>query len=169
MISVRDVRELKAVVLAFKQLPRAVTAEINKATRDALNPIWKAEIDARVRTPMDARIMAAGARVKAGNPPVVQAASSTRPIGRTRRLRPAEDWQGWEFGGDREKVTTYERTSKNGGTHKVTRHTARQMPRRIRTGRVAYPAFAATAPRMAARWVQGVVRVIHEAAEGKSS
>jgi hypothetical protein len=166
VLSVRDNDELKAVVIAFTQLPRAVTKDINAATREVLNPIWKSEVESRLRTPMDRVVLGAGVRVKAGNPPVVQAATSTRGVGKTRRLKPADDWQGFEFGADRNKKTTYTRKSKNGGSHQVTRRTARQMPPIKRTGRVAYPALAEVAPRMAARWVQGVVRIVHEAAEG---
>lgn len=169
MISVRDVSELKAVVLAFKMLPRTITSEINKGTRETLTPIWKGAVEDRLRTPMDKLVMGAGVRVKAGNPPVVQAAQSVRGIGKTRRLKPGEDFAGWEFGANRNKKSTYDRKSKKGGTHQVTRHASRQMPTITRSGRVAYPALAKTAPRMAARWVEGVVRVIHEAAEGKGS
>jgi hypothetical protein len=165
-LSVRDHRELQAVVLAFTRLQTTVKREINAATRTHLNPIWQGEIRARVRTRMDEKIMAAGAKVKAGNPPVLQAAASVRAIGG--RLRPADDWQGWEFGADPTRVTTYTRKSKGGGTHQVTRHTTRQMPPVTRQGRVAYAGLAGTVPRAAALWVQTVVRVVHDAAEGVS-
>jgi hypothetical protein len=166
-ISVRDSDELRAVVLAFKVLPRALRTEINKATRETLNPIWQEEVRERLVSPMDARVLGAGVRVKAGNPPVVQAATSTRAIGRTRRLRPASSWQAWEFGAA-DTVTTYRRTSTKGTTHTVKRHTRRGLPPRTRDGRVIHPAYRAAVPRMASRWVQGVVRLIHEAAEGKA-
>jgi len=164
-VSVRDHRELRAVVLAFKALPQAIRKDLNKAVRDALNPIWRDELNATAHTTMDTRIILAGARVKAGNPPVVLAAQSTRAIGG--RLRPADWWFAWEFGANRNKVTSYERVSRNGGTHPVRRHVSRGLPDRRRGGRVAFPAFAATAPRMLSRWVQGVVRIIHDAAEGQ--
>lgn len=166
-ISVRDIDQLRAVVLAFKVLPRDIRNDINKATREALNPIWRGEIEARLQSPMDKRVLGSGVRVKAGNPPSVLAATSTRAIGSSRRLKPAEGWAPWEFGADRDKVTTYTRRSTKGKTHQVKRHTARQMPARTKDGRVIFPAYHATVPRMASRWVQGVVRLIHEAAEGK--
>jgi hypothetical protein len=164
-ISVRDHRELTAVVLAFGRLENTLRTEINRQTRTTLGPIWTAEIGKHVRTRMDAKIMGAGAKVKAGNPPVLQAAQSTKAIGG--RLRPADDWQGWEFGSDKSKTSTYSRKSKKGGTHQVTRHASRQMPPRIRAGRVAYPSMAGTVPRLASLWVSTVVRSVHEAAEGK--
>lgn len=164
-ISVRDVSELKAVVIAFSRLENNVRTEINQATRTHANPIWTGEVSRNVRTPMDQKMLAASARVKAGNPPVLQAAQSTRAIGG--RLRPAENWQGWEFGTDRNKVSTYNRKSKNGGTHKVVRHASRHMPSATRNGRVIYPAAANSIPRFASLWVQTVVRIVHEASEGK--
>jgi hypothetical protein len=166
-ISVRDHRELTAVVLAFTRLENTVRNEINRATRATLNPIWQGEVRSKVRTKMDEKVIAKGARVKPGNPPVLMAAQSTKAIGG--RLRPADDWQGWEFGADRSKTSTYDRRNPTAaGTHGVTRHASRQMPPVTRTGRVAYPALAGTALRAAALWVQTVVRVVHEAAEGKS-
>ena len=166
-ISVRDSDELRAVVLAFKVLPRAIRNEINRATRETLNPIWQDEIRSRLVSPMDARVLGTGVRVKAGNPPSVQAATSTRAIGRTRRLRPADSWYAFEFGAA-DIETTYQRTSSKGTRHTVKRHTRRQLPARTRDGRVIFPAYHAAVPRMASRWVQGVVRLIHEAAEGKA-
>lgn len=165
VLSVRNHEELRAVVLAFKALDRTLKRDINAQTRAVLGPVWQQEVAARLRTPMDSLVLGAGVRVKAGNPPVVQAATSRKAIGG--RLRPANDWQGWEFGSEGYRRTTYDRRSKNGGTHTVTRNTMTQMPPRYRTGRVAYPALAATAPRMAALWVQTVVRAVHLAAEGK--
>lgn len=167
LISVRDVRELKAVVIAFSRLPAEIKRQINEATRTEANPIWQDEVASRLRSPMDRKVLGAGVQVKAGNPVVMRAATSTRAIGG--RLRPASDYPGWEFGANRNKVTTYKRKSKRGGTHKVTRHTARQMPARNRKGRAIYPAFTAAAPRLGSLWVQTVVRCIQEAAEGKSS
>lgn len=166
LISVRDVRELKATVLAFARLPATIRTEINRQTRAQANPIWQGEIAEHTRSKMDALVIAKGARVKAGNPPVLQAATSTRPIGG--RLRPADEWAAFEFGANRGKRSTYDRRKKRGGRAKVTRHTAAQLPTRIRKGRVAYPSAAESIPRLASLWVQTVVRCVHEAAEGKS-
>jgi hypothetical protein len=167
LVSVREHDELRAVVLAFGRLERTVKNAINRQTRAELAPIWTDEVDRRLRTGMDRLVVGAGVRVKAGNPPVVQAAQSTRAIGK--RLVPADQWQGWEFGyGDPKTHTaTYTRRTKKGGRAGVTRHTARQMPPRRRQGRIAYPALTSAAPRLAALWVATVVRCVHQAAEGK--
>src|SRR6478752_60258 len=141
-----DVRsdDLKAVTVAFRSLPRAIRTDINKANRSDLNPIWKAELASRTRSPMDKLVLGAGVRVKAGAPPVVQAATSTRGVGKGRRLRPADVWQAWEFGSNqRGAYTSYTRKSKKGGTHKVRRRATVQVPARSKT-RVIYRAFSST-------------------------
>lgn len=168
-ISVRDHKELKAVVLAMTRLESSVRREVNKATRTALAPIWTDSVQrrlARTRNPLDRRILGVNVRVKAGNPPVLMAAGSTRAIGG--RLKPADYWWAWEFGGTPGAYGTYQRRNpKSGGTHRVRRRTAAQLPVRVKEGRVLYPAVADAAPRLAALWVQTVVRTVHEAAEGR--
>src|SRR4029077_3631290 len=124
---------------------------------------WTAEVASRARTDRDRAVIAKGARILPGNPPVAVAASSRRKM--HGGLVPAEDYAPVEFGTDRGKVTTYERKSSHGGQHDVTRHTARQMPSRARTGRVAYPAVKQIAPRAVALWVQIVVKKFAEAFE----
>lgn len=168
MLSVHDTRELQAAVLALKGADRALRGEINRATVQVGNAIWRPLVAAHATTHMDTRMLAVGARVKAGNPPVALAANSRRPVGSSRRLIPADRWQGFEFGAVRGNRTTYERRNrKAGGTHKVTRDTRAQLPRRTPKGRVVYPAFAEAAPRMVSLWVQLIVRKYAEAAEGR--
>jgi hypothetical protein len=163
VISVRGSRELKAVVIAVKAARQSVRNDINKATRATLGPVWKAEVASRARTQQDRKVLAQGARILAGNPPVLVAAKSTRKL--KGGLVPVESWAGVEFGASGDDVTTYTRTSTKGTSHKVTRHTERQLPPRYRKGRVVYPASAEIAARAAALWVQLVVRVFHEAFE----
>lgn len=169
MLSVQDHRELQAVTLAMKAADRTLRLDINRATVLQGNAIWRPLVAAHATTHMDTRMLAVGARIKAGNPPVAMAANSSRPIGRTRRLVPGRDYAGWEFGAVGGLYSTYERRNRtSGGTHKVTRRTKAGMPRRTPKGRVIYPAFAQTAPRMVSLWVQLVVRKYAEAAEGRA-
>lgn len=168
MLSVRDSKELQAATLALKSAGRGLRSEINRATTATMGPVWKALVQAHATRPMDARVLAPGARIKAGNPPAAVAAGSRRGLGKTRRLVPATDWQAFEFGADRNATSTYQRRSKNGGTHQVTRRTRRGLPRRIRTGRVVYPAFADWAPRATSLWLQIIVKKYADAAEGRS-
>lgn len=163
MLSVRGSRELRAAVLALKAARREVRNDINRATRQTLAPIWKQEVGQRARTTQDQRVLARGARIAAGNPPSVVAASSRRAL--SGGLVPVESWHAVEFGANRDAVTTYQRTSPGGVVHQVTRHTRRGLPPRYRSGRVLYPAVAGTIPRLAALWVQLIVRKFNEAAE----
>lgn len=163
MLSARGSDQLRAVALAMKLIERDVRNAINRATRQTMTPVWRDAVAANARTGLDRRVVATGVRIAAGNPPALVAATSKRAL--RGGLVPVETWQAVEFGADREKVTTYSRRSPKGTQHQVTRHTARQMPQRRRGGRVAYPAVKQFAPRLAALWVQIVVRQIHEAAE----
>ncbi|TDE91588.1 hypothetical protein EXU48_15695 [Occultella glacieicola] len=169
MLSVEDHRELQAAVLALKAAPRALRTAINKTTRETMNPEWKALVSANasgLRNP-GSRVLTSGAKIKAGNPPVAQAAQSRRGIGEGKRLVPNEHYFLWEFGvGNPEKVSTYTRKSKNGGTHQVRRRTNRGKPRLVKAGRVFYPAFAELAPRMVSLWVQTIVKIYADALEG---
>jgi hypothetical protein len=163
VLSVRGSRELQAVVLAVKAARRDVVNDINKATRATLSPVWQQEVASRTRTSLDRRVLAQGARILAGNPPVLVAANSKRRL--TGGLIPAEAWQAVEFGANRNAVTTYSSTSRKGTTYQVTRHTRRQLPPINRKGRVVYQAAKAIGPRAASLWVQLVVRKFAEAME----
>lgn len=168
MLSVRDHRELQAASLALKAADRALRTDINRATVEVGNRIWQPTVQAHATRHMDTRMLAVGARVKGGNPPVAMAANSRRAIGASRRLIPAVSWHAFEFGADRAATTTYDRRNrKGGGTHRVTRHTKAGLPPRYRTGRVVYPAFAEIAPRMVSLWVQLIVRKYADAAEAR--
>lgn len=165
MLSVRGSRELRAAVLALRAARREVRNDINRATRQIMNPVWRTLVASRARTALDRRVLDTGVRVAPGNPPALVAAGSRRRL--PGGLVPAEQWHAVEFGANREKVTTYSRRSPSGGTHQVRRHTARQLPARNRKGRVVHPAVADIAPRLAALWVQLIVRKFSDAAEGK--
>lgn len=163
MLDVRDDDRLKAAALVMKNIERPIVREINTRTRTSMNPTWKGLVETHSTRHMDARVLAKGSRVKAGNPPTLVAASSRRAL--PGGLVPAQQWAAFEFGASTSKVTKYRRRSKNGGTHEVSRHTARQLPSRIRQGRVVYPAVAEIAPRFASLWVQTIVRTVMEGIE----
>jgi len=168
VLSVKDQRELQATVLALKAADKALRSDINRATVDVGNRIWQPVVAALATTHMDTKMLAVGARVKGGNPPVAMAANSRRPVGSDKRLVPATQWQGWEFGAvNRNAYSRYTRKSKGGGTHTVERRTMRGMPPRTPKGRVVYAAFADVAPRMVSLWVHLVVKKYNDAAERK--
>lgn len=166
LIRARDHRELQAVILAMKRLGRDLKKDINAATREEMNPVWRSEIEKR-SSGVGMAMLSKGAGIGAGNPPKAKAATSTRGLGQSKRLKPSEHWAGYEFGADREAYSRYTRKSKNGGTHTVERRTMRHLPRRKKTGHTVFPALQATAPRMVSLWVQIVIRKTHEAFESR--
>jgi hypothetical protein len=152
---------LRAVALGLKATDKQTKADIAKATRTTLNPIWTEAISRRAgRSRMDTAVFGKGARIAAGNPSRAVAASSRRSL--SGGFIPDRDGKAMEFGADREKKTTYDRKG-----HSVTRRTRRGLPAPNRRGRVVYPAWADTAPRMVSLWVQIAVRNFHEALEKK--
>lgn len=166
MLRVGDHRAAQAAVLAFKAADRGLRSRINQATRQTMNPVWRGLVAEHARTATDRAVIVKGARIAAGNPPVAVAATSKRAL--RGGLVPVESWPAVEFGGNRNATTTYRRRSANGGTHTVTRHTRRQLPARNRRGRVALRATADIGPRLASLWAQLIVRVYHDAAEGRT-
>lgn len=72
-----------------------------------------------------------------------------------------------EFGTlNQEVFWTYTRKSRNGGTHKVTRRTLRQIPPRSTYGWIAYPAAGKWANRAVRMFQQIVVKIAHDAIDG---
>lgn len=164
--SVNTSRQLQAVVLAFRLMDKELKRDINKATRDQLNPTWKALVELEAQGPGTHAVLVPGTRINAGNPPTAKAATSTRKL--SGGARPVDLAHLYEFGvGDPERFgKPYQRKNrKTGGTHTVTRRTMRQLPKREPKGRAIYPAFAELAPRMASLWTQLVVKKTHEAFE----
>lgn len=157
---------LRAVAYGLKLLDRDLRSQINRQTVAELGPVWKELVTKHASTSMDARVLVPGTRVKSGNPPILLAAQSRRPIGKTRRLVPNQDWPAWEFGAA-DVVVTYRRRSPKGVEHTVKRHTRRQLPARDRSGRVVFAALAELGPRAVSLWVQTFMRSVHEAAENK--
>lgn len=164
-IRVGDFPELRAAALAMKRVGRELRGEINRATVSTMGPVWKNLIESRTQHPLSREVLMKGARVKGGNPPTLLAAKSVRRF--SGGLIPGDQWAAFEFGADRTKTTTYDRTSTKGARHRVTRHTRYQLPKRKSTGWTVFPAVGEFAPRLVSLWVQIVVRKIHEAAEGK--
>jgi hypothetical protein len=167
VLKVGSSRELQAVVLALKAMDRSLARDLRRDTVKIMNPVWKSLVAEKASWHMDDRVIVKGARIKGGNPPTMIAAASRRAL--SGGLVPVQSWPGFEFGADRNRTTTYARRNRrSGGSHQVTRHTTRQLARRVPKGRVAFPAAAEIGPRLASLWVQTVVRRVHEAAEGRS-
>jgi hypothetical protein len=166
VISVYGSDKLQAAALAVKAASKDLRSEINKATRATLAPEWKTMVGLHASRVIDTRILASGARVIAGNPPVLTAATSKRPL--SGGLVPVEKWPVIEFGSYGTGTTTYTTRSRRGRPYEVTRGTQRQLPARVKKGRVLYPAAAEFIPRALALWTQLIVRKYLDALEGRT-
>lgn len=165
MLRVGQNSQIDAVVYGLKLVPRDVRNRVNRDSRAALAPIWQQEIQKNLAgtSSFTGRMIGKGL-VAGGNPPIMSAATSRRP------LRPGgviPDVQGYlaEFGGRDTLYSKYRRRSKGGGTHEVRRRTKLGLPQTDRSGRVVYPAASEAAERMASLWVQTFVRAVYEAIE----
>lgn len=169
--SAKSLAEFRGAVLAMKAVGREVKNDINRTTRKELNDIWRQAITARAQaagTKMDALVLAKGARAVPGNPAKVVAASSRRALPGG-SLVPDTGARAWEFGTTQpEHQTSYQRQTRQGAAD-VTRHTKRQLPAATNRGRVVYPAWSDTAPRMIALWVQTIVYKASQALENKGN
>lgn len=169
--SAKSLAEFRGAVLAMKAVGREVKNDINRTTRKELNDIWREAITARAQaagSKMDALVLAKGARAVPGNPAKVVAASSRRALPGG-SLVPDVGARAWEFGTTQpEHETDYTRKTPGGKPAQVRRHTKRQLPAATNRGRVVYPAWADTAPRMIALWVQTIVYKASQALENKS-
>lgn len=160
-VNVSGVREARLAATALRNVDAELRKAINAQTRGVVNPIWREAVDQHKGRRLDDAVLRKGARVATGARAALVAASSRRAL--TGGLVPADEWAPVEFGANRAKVTTYRRRSRGGGTHAVTRHTARQLPTRSKGGRVLYPAVKDVLPRIAALWSQTAVRLTFEA------
>jgi hypothetical protein len=162
-VSVKDHRELQAASLAFKAAGRDLRKRINDSTRATFNQPWKSGITQRAMSRLEQRVLVPGARIDAGNPPVFMAATSRRAL--RGGFIPAVDGHAAEFGAA-DDTTTYPRRNRGGTVTDVTRHTARQLPRRRKKGPV-MQTVDEFAGRAASLWTQLIVKVYYDAADGK--
>lgn len=164
MPSVYARRELQAVVVSVKALPRDVRRAVSQGTRETMNPVWRGVVANHARTPQQRAVLAKGARIAAGNPPRAVAGSSMRPL--SGGLRPGEDTRAFEMGArNPNRRGTWVRRSPSGASHQVRGYPDRPLPRHHRGGHVIYPAFKELAPRLTSLWVQTVIRKTYDALE----
>lgn len=157
---------LRAVALALKLMPKKTRNDINRESRKMGNSEWRNIVNLNARTETDRLVLAKGARVKPGNPLVLTAATSKRPL--SGGLVPNEQGRVFEFGAKNRRghVSEYQRSNRRGsGSHKVQRHTKRGLPAPS-SGRVIYDSAAEIAPRISQLWVQIIVRNIYKSHEG---
>lgn len=159
-LSVDGVPQLRAAVLALKAADRDLRRDIYDLMRRTMNPVWRDAVESRTRTRLARLTIGKGVRIKAGNPPVLMAATSRRRVSKNGGgLIPDVHWPGLEYGVNSDEYSEYSRRNRrSGGTHTVRRRTTRHLPDRTRRGHILGPAVAEVAPRLASLAVQAIVR-----------
>ena len=139
-----------------KSMRRAITREINPWLKSAIR---------RNATDPQSRLIAGTARVRSGQRPAVVVGSAKKFKG---GASTAELAAVYEFGGYQNYERAYARSNRRrGGMHKVVRHTQRQIPRSVKSGRFIYPAVADAAPMLVGAWVGLIADMYGEAADGR--
>lgn len=161
-----DLEALDRVAAANRAVPDVLRARMTDAGRSIIVPAWNDELRKRGRN-MQKRLIIPGSYATAGFGGFTLVAGVSRETlsggGSASELaRP------FEFGTSRPTKATYGRTSRNGHRHTVTRVTTAQIPRRASKGWVAYPAGSSMIKRAVNLWVEIVVKVLADAAEGKT-
>lgn len=165
-IDARMSPELLAVLAAVRAVGTTLQKAIRDQTKRVAGPEWKKALAHRANTRLEHRVIVDTAVVAVSNQNVrVQSANKGRAL--SGGLQPKIHYPVIENGAKPGKVSTYQRRSKNGGQHKVTRHTTAQFKPRRRGGNVFWPTASEMISRMARLWAQTTVRTIANSLEGK--
>lgn len=175
-IDVRSSDLLKAIILSVKAAPKNVQSNIKKYAKADIVPAWQQELEAQHATPLQQKLLVGTGRATVTNTTVnlrsggVNAAVSGGLSTDTQGKSGGGDqssYRGAEFGANQFLTVSYKSRSKKGKEFVVhNRHTQKQFPAANKTGYVVYPAARKVIPRVAALWVQTVIRTLHEAFEG---
>ena len=138
-----------------KLMRRTSTREVNPWLKSAIR---------RNAADSQSRKIAGTARVRSGMRPAVVVGSAKKFTGGESTAALAAVY---EFGGQQNYRRGYARRNRRaGGSHKVVRHTQRQIPARARSGRFIYPAVADVAPELVGAWVKVIAETYAEATHG---
>jgi hypothetical protein len=165
-VDIRDSAELQDLVRALKGAEKAVAQSIRAQTRKVLVPEWKAAVVERAETIYEVRL-AGTARVAVSDQNVTMQAAKVRGTKFSGGLDLRDSWSTVERGANLNKTETYDRKSKRGGTHTVTRHTMHAFRPRKKGGHVLGPARQEIGPRALSLWVQTAVKTLYDSIERK--
>lgn len=156
---------LRASVVAVHQAGIDLFRQINTTMSETMGPAWRDEVTQSLTGAgrMEAAMLLPGTRIAWGNPPALEAANSAAAVGNG--LVPNRHAAGYEFGAAG-TTRTKQRVGRGKNPGRLyDRRAMRHLPARRRNGRVVYPAAARILPRIAAYWVQTVIRTILDAVE----
>lgn len=163
-IDARSSRELQALILSMRQASREVAKIARRYTREMVLPEWRKALAEQADTRLEHIVLVDSSRVTVSNQDVrLRSGQLARKLSGGARTH--EISKQVEFGASlRESRYTGRRGSK---TFPVSRTTGRQFKHENSKGWVVYQAAAQIIPRIAAVWVQTVVRTFAEAVERK--
>ncbi|MCE4024664.1 hypothetical protein LXM50_01615 [Microbacterium sp. Au-Mic1] len=152
-----------ATILAIRGLDKTIQKQIRVHSKALATPEFKKELAERSNTRLESAVIVNTAVVSVSNQNMrLQSAAKGRAL--SGGLNPKTDYAAVEFGRE-QKPVTYQRKSKKGGSHSVTRSMPQIKPRRSK-GYVFFPAVRNYIPRAASLYVQTTVKTIAKALEG---
>lgn len=167
MISVKDDRQLQAVILAMKVLPRELRPEIYKRTRENILPDWNESINEKLSAAPNTKFNFAllkGRRVSVGTQGVgVHAATSRKKLSKKSTLSPTTAYHLAELGANPRKAEVHGRRGTT--RYRYTRMVNTGMSKRVSYGRFAYRTASEIVTKSVNLWVKTVVDVMYEAFE----
>lgn len=150
VLDVRRSRELQATVLALRSAERSIRLDLNKRSRSAINPLWRAAVNARATTTLERRVIASGVRATASDRGVsLLAATSGRPL--SGGLVPSYQWFAAEMGMNITRVTARR------GSTTYPLWVGAQWEQRSSHGQVGFAAASEVGTKLVALWVTTVV------------
>jgi hypothetical protein len=167
-ISVNDSEAVRETIAALKLANKNVQKQIRAQSKRVIEPVYKEALATAAGSTRSfyGQGIIQSARVKISEQNVTVSTGSTK--GKFRNgLDMRKSIRSMEFGSSGGRKTTYNRKSRRGGTHKVTRLTMGQFGPKAPKGRVFYPAVRELAPRVISLWVQTVIREYADALERK--
>lgn len=162
---------LRGAVLALKAVDKPIKRDISRETREQMNDPWKQQIAKYAAgSTFDNAVFGKGARVAAGNPARLIAASSKRAFKGGGGFIPDSMARSVEFPANLtpSRKSPYVRKYKGSSQgHKVKRRTVTGYPDPRPGGRVVYRAVSDVMPRFTSLWVQIIARNVYKSVEGK--
>lgn len=153
-IEVKNSREMQAALLALQTVGKDIKAQVRKYTRQMILPEWKKGLESRATSKLDSKVLVKSSSVQVRDTNVVLKSGAK---GKLKDLTKAV-----EFGTDRDSWSEYQGKSPKGKPYKIKRHTRRQLAWHRQEGRVVYPTANDLIPRVAALWVQTIIKTFYE-------
>ena len=160
MLDVSKSPELQAAIYAMKSADRGLRLGIYATARERMVPLWVPELEKRAATDFDRAVIVKGARVSVGTEGFnVLAAQSGKAL--AGGFVPNLQWYADEFGARRHKVTFTQR-SRKGTRYERTETVGRQLPGRVKDGRIGFASASAIGTQLVGVWVVAIVDTYRE-------